>query len=543
MQLSRYFCTAGVLAGTFFFALSLTPMLLPRSDVVQGVISGLSLAAGYGLGVFGRWLWRYLELPIPRSHVKWGVQLAAAFVCVIIAVAFLWQASTWQNTVRGLMGMEETDGLQPLVVGGVALLLFAAVLLLSKLFRRTILLLSGKLQRFISRPVSNVVGLLVAFFLFWSVIDGIFFEFALRAADRSYQQVDALMEAEVEKPIAPTKTGSTESLANWSALGRQGRRFISSGPTAADLADYFDSAPVKEPLRVYIGINSADTPEDRAALALEELKRVGAFDRSVLLLITPTGTGWVDPAGMDTVEYLHRGDVASVAVQYSYLPSILSLLLEGEYGSETARSLFEVVYAYWTTLPKESRPALYLYGVSLGALNSDRSFDLYDIIDDPFQGALWCGPPFRSDTWRKVTERRQPDSPARLPVFRNGSVVRFANQEKKLDALDQEWGDFRIAYLQYASDPVTFFEPQAFFREPQWMREPRGPDVSPDLQWFPIVTGLQLIADVVAGSAPPGYGHIFAAGHYIDAWRALTEPPQWSENELQRLREYFDTES
>lgn len=309
------------------------------------MISGLSLAAGYGLGVFGRWLWRYLELPIPRSHVKWGVQLAAAFVCVIIAVAFLWQASTWQNTVRGLMGMEETDGLQPLVVGGVALLLFAAVLLLSKLFRRTILLLSGKLQRFISRPVSNVVGLLVAFFLFWSVIDGIFFEFALRAADRSYQQVDALMEAEVEKPIAPTKTGSTESLANWSALGRQGRRFISSGPTAADLADYFDSAPVKEPLRVYIGINSADTPEDRAALALEELKRVGAFDRSVLLLITPTGTGWVDPAGMDTVEYLHRGDVASVAVQYSYLPSILSLLLEGEYGSETARSLFEVVYA------------------------------------------------------------------------------------------------------------------------------------------------------------------------------------------------------
>lgn len=128
-------------------------------------------------------------------------------------------------------------------------------------------------------------------------------------------------------------------------------------------------------------------------------------------------------------------------------------------------------------------------------------------------------------------------------MFRNGSVVRFANQETKLDALDQEWGDFRIAYLQYASDPVTFFEPQAFFREPQWMREPRGPDVSPDLQWFPIVTGLQLIADVVAGSAPPGYGHIFAAGHYIDAWRALTEPPQWSENELQRLREYFDTES
>ena len=542
MQLSRYFCTAGMLTGTLFLALSLTPMLLPRSDVVQGVISGLSLAAGYGLGVFGRWLWRYLELPRLRLQVKRGVQSVAALACLIIAITFLWQASTWQNTVRGLMGMEQADGLQPLVVGGVALLLFAVVLLLAKLFRRTILLLSGKLQRFVPRPVSNVVGLLAAFFLFWSVIDGIFFELALRVADSSYQQVDALIEAEVERPSAPTRTGSAESLADWTALGRQGRRFISSGPTAADLADYFGSTSVKEPLRVYIGINSADTPEDRAALALEELKRVGAFDRSVLLLITPTGTGWVDPAGMDTIEYLHRGDIASVAVQYSYLPSILSLLLEGEYGSETARALFEVVYGNWTTLPKDSRPALYLYGDSLGALNSDRSFDLYDIIDDHFQGALWCGPPFRSDTWRKVTERRHPDSPARLPVFRNGSVVRFANQEITLDTLDQEWGAFRIAYLQYASDPVTFFELQSFFREPQWMRESRGPDVSPDLRWFPIVTGLQLIADVVAGSAPPGYGHVFAAAHYIDAWRALTEPPQWSEDELQRLRDYFENE-
>ena len=45
-----------------------------------------------------------------------------------------------------------------------------------------------------------------------------------------------------------------------------------------------------------------------------------------LIVVMPTGTGWIDPAAMDTVEYLHGGDVASVAIQYSYLTSWLSLL-------------------------------------------------------------------------------------------------------------------------------------------------------------------------------------------------------------------------
>ncbi|KAG1533994.1 hypothetical protein G6F50_015685 [Rhizopus delemar] len=69
-------------------------------------------------------------------------------------------------------------------------------------------------------------------------------------------------------------------------------------------------------------------PDTRARLALEELKRVGAFKRSALVVVTPTGTGWIDPAAMDAVEYLLHGDVASVAIQYSYLSSPLSLLAQ-----------------------------------------------------------------------------------------------------------------------------------------------------------------------------------------------------------------------
>ena len=535
MQINRHFSTTGLLVGTFFFAMSLTPTLLPRTAVVQGVISGLSLIAGYGVGVFGHWLWVYLELPTPRARIQKIFLMGASAVCALFAAAFLRQAAGWQNKVRSLMEVEEFSGVQPLLVGFVALLVFTVLLLVAKLFRRVFQVLSKSLQRVIPRRISHLLGLLAAFALFWSVIDGVIFTLALRAIDRSYQQIDALIEPEVERPTDPFKTGSGESLVGWERMGRQGRRFITSGPRVEELSRFAGNAQVLEPLRVYVGVNSAETPATRAALALEELKRVGAFERSLLLLITPTGTGWVDPGAIDTIEYLHRGDVASVAVQYSYLPSPVSLLVEGDYGAETARAVFEEIYGYWSELPDDQRPQLYLHGLSLGALNSDLAFDFYDIIDDPFRGALWSGPPFRSDTWRTVTERRDAESPAWLPRFRGGSVVRFANQETGLEVSNSEWGAFRIAFLQYASDPVTFFTSRSFYGEPEWMREPRGPDVSPDLRWFPIVTWLQLVADMAAGSSPNGYGHSYAAQDYLAAWVVLTEPEGWSEEDLRRL--------
>lgn len=402
-------------------------------------------------------------------------------------------------------------------------------------------LLSTRLQRHVPRRVSHVAGIGAALLLFWSVIDGVIFTLGLRAADNSYQQVDALIQDDLDPPEDPMRTGSAASLITWEELGSRGRRFVSSGPTAEDLR-WFHGEPVPEPIRVYVGLNAAETPEARAELALEELKRVGGFDRSVLLIATPTGRGWVDPAAQEPAEYLHRGDIATVTAQYSYLPSPLSLLVEGDYGVETARALFQAVYGHWSRLPEDERPRLYLHGLSLGALNSDRSFDVYDIIQDPFDGALWSGPPFRSETWRTVTRGRDAGSPAWLPRFRDGSVVRFMNQYEGLEDQGDEWGPFRIAFLQYASDPVTFFDPAVLYREPEWMREPRGPDVSTELRWYPVVTMLQLLADIAVGGAPRGHGHEIAAEHYVDAWVALTEPEGWSESELDRLRGRFRPE-
>lgn len=529
----------GLVLGTLLFAFSLTPSLVPRPLVAQGVVSGFSFASGYALGVILHGIWAYLHIPEPSLRVERNIKWVAAALCVIVAGLFLWQASEWQNSIRTLMDMEPASGTRPFSIALITLAIFAFMLLIARLFKRTFRLLSRKMAHFVPHRVSYVLGTIAAVALFWLVIEGVIFSLALQAADRSYQQVDELIQDDLSPPSDAMKPGSAESLISWEALGSRGRRFVTTGPSGAEIGNYLGEEAF-DPVRVYVGLNAAETPTERAELALAELIRVGGFERSALVIATPTGRGWVDPAAQDTVEYLHRGDIATIAAQYSYLPSHLSLIAEAEYGVENARALFSTVYEYWTTLPSDERPRLYLFGLSLGALNSDLSFDLYDIIEDPFHGALWSGPPFRSDTWRSVTADRDAGSPAWLPIFRGGSVVRFMNQYQGLNATEgAEWGDFRIAFLQYASDPITFFEPAAFWREPEWMREPRGPDVSPDLRWYPVVTMLQLLADLATGTAPPGFGHEIAAEDYIDAWVALSEPEGWSEEEVAQLREHF----
>ena len=540
---SHSLSTSGLFLGTLFFLLALTPSLLPRSFLTQGVISGCSLTAGYGIGVLGHWLWTYMELPQPRGRLFRSTMLSAGIGFAVLAAMFLWQAAGWQNSIRTLMGLQLVDTAYPLEVALVALAIFASLIALAQLFRLTLRFVATGVNRVLPTRVANVIGVLTAVALFWSVIDGILFRLALRVAAASFQEFDELIEPGTEKPTNPLKTGSSASLLAWNKLGRAGREFISSGPTRQDISAFSGRAAL-EPVRVYVGLRSSDTLALRARLALDELKRVGGFERSVLIVVTPTGTGWVDPAALDSVEYLHDGAVASVALQYSYLASWLYLLVDPGYGADAARALFKEIYGYWITLPKDKRPKLYLHGLSLGAQNSEQSTDLIEVLGDPFAGALWSGPPNSSRLWRFLTANRNPGSPAWLPRFRDGSFVRFLNQNGGADgsgsAAGGAWGPMRVVYLQYASDPVTFFEYGSLYRQPEWMLPPRGPDVSPQLRWYPAITFLQLAMDkFMSTSAPIGFGHVYAPAHYIDAWIEVTAVRGWSPQEITRLKQHL----
>lgn len=533
------FSYVGLVVGTLFFAASLTPSLLPRHYLVQGLMSGLAAAIGYYLGLGLVLLWLAMELPRPSAGLQRLGKLVTTLGVAAVAFSFLWRATVWQNSIRELMEMEPVVSAYPFEVAVIAFIVAAIMILVVRLIAFLWRWLNRRISRLVPKRVSYVITTILVVLGLLLVVNKIFAKAALNVADSVFLTIDMAVDEGLEPPENPMASGSSPSLVHWDTIGRRGKNFVLDGPTRQQIAD-FTGRDALQPLRVYAGLGTCDDMSARAQLALEELKRVGGFERSVLIVATPTGTGWLDPGGVDTVEYLHGGDTAMVSMQYSYLPSWITILVDPERSRASAQVLFDAIYGYWKTLPKDSRPRLYLHGLSLGSLGSESSADLFMIFEDPIQGGVWSGPPFPSPVWSRVTVGRNPDSSMWLPRFRDGSMLRFTAQQNTLDAPDHRWGPMRFVYVQYASDPMIFFSPNLLYRKPQWLDDPRGPDVSPYLRWFPIVTFLQVGMDLpMATSVPIGYGHNYAPEHYIDAWIAVTAPEGWTPDDIQRLKQYF----
>lgn len=534
----RSFSFVGLAVAAVFFAASLTPSLLPRNYLFEGLLAGFAIAIGYAIGVLLEQGYLFLGLPVPAEARKKVLQRVVVVLTTLVVLLSLWRMTYWQNSIRELMEMPPLESSYPLSVGGIAIGLAVVLNAAGRLFVLACRWVSGKLNRFLPPRVASGLGFLIVVFAAFFLANDIIARRLLDAADRMFAALDASVDESLAQPTDSDVCGSPDSFVPWNSIGRRGKDFLATGPTKESISQFRDQ-PAKRPVRVYVGLRSRPTKRLRAQLALEELKRVGGFERSVLVIATPTGTGWLDPSAVDTLEYLHGGDTAIVSMQYSYLPSWITILVDPHHSIDSARELFDEIYSHWTTLPKESRPKLYLHGLSLGSLGSEVSADLFTIFEDPIQGAVWSGPPFASRGWRAAVNNRNEDSPPWLPTFRDGRLLRFTSNK---DTLDQSapWGPMRTVYIQYASDPMIWFSPGLAWRSPDWLEEPRGPDVSHYLKWFPVVTFLQVAFDMpMATSVPIGYGHSYSPSSYIDAWLAVTEPDGWTEEAVAELKTHF----
>lgn len=525
--------------GLLFFAGSLTPTLIPRDWVVQGVLGGLVMALGYLIGRAALSLWWVLELPVVsgRSLALLRVVLVVPMLCVLALC--LIQARDWQNGIRERMEMPPLESTNTLQMLAFAIFIFAVLFAfgvgLKWLFDRV----RAWLYRFMPARAANVAGLVITALLLLIVTRDGLLDRVIAGLDASYTTAQALFDTAPPIPDGIV-TGGLGSLVDWRALGKPGRDYVTSGPDAKDIAA-FTGRDAKQPIRVYVGLAQADSPEDRARIALEELRRQGGFERKVLIVAMPTGTGWLDPGAVDPVEYMHGGDIATIAVQYSYLQSPLALILETNAGLDQAQALISSVHRYWRALPKESRPRLYIHGLSLGAWSSMHGTNLFALLDDPIDGAFWVGPPFPSALWQGIVASREPGSPYVAPVLGDGGLVRFASNHASASGPDG-WGAMRLAFLQYASDPIVFYEPASLFRAPAWMTEAPAADVSPDMRFMPVVTQFQLAVDMaLATTAPAGYGHSYFGRDYVEPWVAVTAPDNWSTAETRRLMKHCDS--
>jgi uncharacterized membrane protein len=225
-----------------------------------------------------------------------------------------------------------------------------------------------------------------------------------------------------------------------------------------------------------------------------------------------------------------------VSMQYSYLPSWMSFLVDQVKARDAGRALFDAVYGVWANLPADSRPALYVFGESLGTFGGEAAFSGLADIENRTDGVLWAGPPNFNDLWRGIVADREQSSPEWLPVVDDGRTVRFADEAPDLEKPSGPWGEPRLVYLQNASDPIVWWSPQLIFNHPDWLRGDRGPDVSQSMVWIPFVSFWQVTADMAfAVNVPDGHGHSYRAD-YVNGWAEVAQPPGWTDADTARLR-------
>jgi uncharacterized membrane protein len=526
---------SGTLGAILFGCASLTPSLLPRGWVLQGLIAGITAAIGYGAGVTVAWFVAELtesRLSAVFRRRAWQVlAVAGPLFCLVMLVL----GARWQQDIHELMGLEEPAGWSSVGIVVLAVPVFALFVGIGRgirwLARRLVRLLGRLLPHRVARPLGVVAVTVLVVFL----LNGVLFQGLVSAMNSAFSVRDDGTEEGAVEPTAAERSGSPESLVPWEDLGLQGRNFVGKGPTPADLEE-FSGRPALEPVRAYTGLASADDVGDRAALAVRDLERAGGFDRAALVVVTTTGTGWVDPAASDSLEYELNGDTAMVAMQYSYLPSWMSFLVDQVKARDAGRVLFDAVYGAWAKLPLDDRPQLYVFGESLGTFGGEAAFSGLSDIGNRTDGVLWAGPPNFNALWRDIVADREAGSPEWLPVVDDGRTVRFADEAADLDRPPGPWDEPRLVYLQNASDPIVWWSPQLILGRPDWLEGERGPDVSQDMTWLPLVTFWQVAADLAFSTGvPDGHGHSYRSD-YVDAWAQVAQPPGWTEEDTARLR-------
>lgn len=334
------------------------------------------------------------------------------------------------------------------------------------------------------------------------------------------------------RPTEPERSGGPGSSESYDVLGTHGQAFVADGPRRADLEALGlspQTAPGRhlEPIRVFAGKVAHDRLEDAAEAVVQELHRTGGFDRSVLVLLTGTGTGWIQDWTPAAVEYLTGGDCASATMQYSFSPSGLSFVVERHLARRAGRLLFERVQEELRRLPPQRRPRLYAAGESLGAYGGHSAFASIHAMLDAVDGAVWSGTPRATRLWSRIVADRDAGSTEILPVFRAGRHIRFANNPRDLDLAPDgtphgHWRAPRIAYLQHPSDPVVWWSPSLIWHRFDWIgdlrRMHRRPDVISSFRWLPWVTFWQITTDMPRSiSIPGGHGHSYH-GEQVRAW-------------------------
>ena len=363
---------------------------------------------------------------------------------------------------------------------------------------------------------------------------------AIATIGRANEKVEP---AYANAPESPLVSGSPVSVSAFAELGQQGRRFVTDVVTPGMIEDVMGEPEAAHPIRAYVGFNSIPLYQaGRAEMALDELERTGAFDRGYLLLVSPTGTGWVDQTVVEAAEFLARGDIATCSVQYGRFPSFLCVQKVGLGRSQFRLLLWGVRQRLRERAP-EDRPKVLVFGESLGAWTSSDvvmsqgigGFDHYGV-----DRGLWLGLPALAKWSRNGMATGSNE------LVPEGTVGVFDRHEQLAALSDEQRDRLRAVILSHDNDPIACLRPELMIREPDWLKaETKGRNVPDDMSWVPVNTFWQVMIDAAnAMVTVPGefgsFGHDYrgdTAAFVRDAYHL----PATTDDQMDRLEEALIT--
>lgn len=312
-------------------------------------------------------------------------------------------------------------------------------------------------------------------------------------------------------PTAPEITGSPASGLDWAKVTREGARWLGMTLQPENIASVMGVEKAMQPIRVYASLDMTHDDEERARILLSEIDRTRALERKAFALFSPTGSGYVNYVASETFEYLMLGDCASAAIQYSVLPSALSLT---RVPTGTAQTLMVMrgIAERLMAMPAEKRPKVYLFGESLGSQVSEDMFrgtGVLGLEGTGIDAALWIGTPAATQWRRELWGTR---SVADAPEVGPGAVYLPRNLVDWRNLPQEQREQVRYLLLMNGDDPIPKFGSEVAWRKPDWLGpDDRRPFGAPHgTRWLPGMTVLATFFDMQNALVPtPG---IFSEG-------------------------------
>mgnify|MGYP006272003571 CR=1 FL=1 len=361
------------------------------------------------------------------------------------------------------------------------------------------------LERLLSKAAHRDAGAAGGFIAHAAILGamGLAGAYALkRITDRLQRSDDIVEPAYPKPPDSPFVSAGPRSDMPFDSIGKEGRRFVTMALSADEITAVMGD-PAVNPVRVVAGYEVADDIRERAALGVQDLAACGGLERSLICVASPTGVGYVNYTIIEALEYLTRGDCATIVPQYALVPSALAMPKTLD-GVMLTKLVLEELRERLEGIPEERRPRVVLMGESLGA---NVALDV-STVPGPFvgipalehlgvSGGVYFGVPFRTEFWK-----RWRDNPEAMDPGHEVLVVHEPSQAPSLPP-----GRMRQLLVIHDDDPVNKYSYTMAIQPPWWMGPPtsRPPMVPRETRFRPVSTFVIATIDLLNGmNSKPG---------------------------------------